>query len=75
MFESPCVQLYLSPREYQQLEKAILKNGGKQKGGGLAGKEAAIMRIVRQTNQGNDGHPKESKLARGKSTSLKRSHE
>jgi hypothetical protein len=43
-----CVLLYFSPRQYRQLEEAILTNGGKRRGRGLVGKETAILRMVRR---------------------------
>ena len=46
-----CVLLYMSPVQYRQFEKAILKSGGKRSGRGLVGTEVAIMRIVRSVNR------------------------
>ena len=47
-----CVQLYFGPRQYAQLERAILNHGGQRRGRGLANKEAAIMRMVRRASKG-----------------------
>ena len=46
-----CVLLYFNPAQYRQFERAILTSGGKRSGRGLVGKEAAIMKMVRQINR------------------------
>ena len=49
--KSRCVLLYFSPAQYRQFERTILTSGGKRSGRGLVGKEAAIMKMVRQINR------------------------
>jgi hypothetical protein len=41
-----CVLLYLKPRQYAIFAKAIVHNGGKENGVGLANKERALMNLI-----------------------------
>jgi hypothetical protein len=41
------VMLNFSPAQYRELAKALLANGGRPSGRGLANKEAAIIKIIR----------------------------
>ena len=45
-----CVLLYLKPAQYEKFAKAILANGGKANGPGLANTERALMAIVAKAN-------------------------
>jgi hypothetical protein len=41
-----CVLMYFTPKQYQQLEDALLKRGGEKSGRGILHKEEAIMRLI-----------------------------
>jgi len=44
-----CILLYLKPGQFAVFEKAILANGGKKAGKGLARKEAALIKALTST--------------------------
>jgi hypothetical protein len=45
-----CVQLYFTAEQYLRYVQALTKHGARRSGRGLVGKEAAIMRIVREAS-------------------------
>jgi hypothetical protein len=50
-----CVLMYFSPKEYKELEEALIRNGGTRSGRGILKKEGALMTIVRRMNAVTDG--------------------
>ena len=46
-----CVLMYFSPQQYRQFRNAMVLHGATSTGRGLARKEEAIMRLIRQTRR------------------------
>lgn len=46
-----CVLMYFSPQQYRQFRRAMVLHGATSTGRGLAGKEQAIMRLIRPTRR------------------------
>ena len=46
-----CVLMYFSPRQYRRFTKAMVLHGATSTSRGLAGKEQAIMRLIRPTRR------------------------
>src|SRR6185437_6555463 len=47
-----CVLMYFSPKQYAELEEALLKNGGERSGRGIVGKEEALINALRKAVPG-----------------------
>jgi hypothetical protein len=50
-----CVLMYFSPKEYKELEEALIRNGGTRSGRGILNKEKALINVVRRVNAETDG--------------------
>ena len=50
-----CVLMYFSPKEYRELEEALIRNGGTRSGRGILNKEKALINVVRRVNADTDG--------------------
>jgi hypothetical protein len=50
-----CVLMYFSPKEYKELEEALIRNGGTRSGRGILNKEKALINVVRRVNAEMDG--------------------
>lgn len=48
MKNARCVLLYFSPKQYDELETALLHHGGKRAGRGIVDKEKALISVVRK---------------------------
>lgn len=46
-----CVLLYFSPKDYAELEDALVKHGGVRSGRGIQNKEEALIRLVRHVKK------------------------
>ena len=42
-----CVLMYFSPKDYAELEEALLSHGGTRSGRGILNKEKALINVVR----------------------------
>jgi hypothetical protein len=42
------VLMYFSPKEYKELEEALVQNGGTRSGRGIQNKEKALMNVIRK---------------------------
>jgi hypothetical protein len=49
-----CVLMYFSPKQYAQLEDAMVKHGGVRSGRGIQNKEEAMLSMVRRLNKLDD---------------------
>jgi hypothetical protein len=49
-----CVLMYFSPKQYAQLEDALVKHGGVRSGRGIQKKEEAMLSMVRRLNKLDD---------------------
>ena len=59
-----CVFMYFSPKQYAELEEALLKNGGERSGRGIVGKEEALINALRKAVPGLEKvQPPKGKLA------------
>jgi hypothetical protein len=59
-----CVLMYFSPKQYAELEEALLKNGGERSGRGIVGKEEALINALRKAVPGLENvQPPKGKLA------------
>ena len=47
-----CVLMYFSPKQYGELEAALLRNGGSRSGRGIVGKEKALINALRKAVPG-----------------------
>jgi hypothetical protein len=47
-----CVLMYFSPKQYAELEEALLKNGAERSGRGIVGKEEALIKALRKAMPG-----------------------
>jgi hypothetical protein len=45
---SHCVLMYFSPKQYEELEEALLANGGTRSGRGIVDKEKALINALRK---------------------------
>jgi hypothetical protein len=57
-----CVLMYFSPKQYAELEAALLKNGGSRSGRGIVGKEKALINALRKAVPGLEKVQPEGKL-------------
>ncbi len=48
-----CVLMYFSPKQYDELEAALVENGGTKSGRGVLNKEAALINVVRRARVGH----------------------
>ena len=46
-----CVLMYFSPKDYAELEDALVKHGGVRSGRGIQNKEEAVLRMVHATKK------------------------
>lgn len=46
-----CVLMYFSPKQYDELEDALVQHGGVRRGRGVENKEVAMISIVRRLNK------------------------
>jgi hypothetical protein len=46
-----CVLMYFSPKDYAELEDALVKHGGVRSGRGIQNKEEALIRLVRHVKK------------------------
>jgi hypothetical protein len=46
-----CVLMYFSPKQYDELEDALVQHGGVRRGRGVENKEEAMISIVRRLNK------------------------
>jgi hypothetical protein len=46
-----CVLMYFSPKDYAELEEALVKHGGVRSGRGIQNKEEALIRLVRHVKK------------------------
>jgi hypothetical protein len=46
-----CVLMYFSPKQYAELEAALLKNGGSRSGRGIVDKEKALINVASQLTE------------------------
>jgi hypothetical protein len=44
---SHCVLMYFTPKEYEELEHVLLRNGGQRSGRGIVNKEQALLRALK----------------------------
>lgn len=59
-----CVLMYFNPKQYAELEAALLKNGGSRSGRGIVGKEKALINALRKAVPGLEKvQPNNGKLA------------
>jgi len=52
MKNAHCVLMYFTPKQYAELEAALLKNGGERSGRGIVGKEEALINALRKATPG-----------------------
>ena len=45
-----CVLMYFTPKQYHEVEAALLANGGQRSGRGILNKEEALLNVVRKLN-------------------------
>jgi hypothetical protein len=50
MANSHCALMYFTPKQYQELEAALLVNGGARSGRGIVDKEKALINALRKAN-------------------------
>ena len=58
-----CVLMYFSPKQYAELEVALLKNGAERSGRGIVGKEEALINALRKAAPGLEKVQPKGKLA------------
>ena len=46
-----CVLMYLTPKQYKDLEKVLVQHGATATGRGILGKEAALMKALRKVKE------------------------
>jgi hypothetical protein len=49
--DAHCVLMYFTPKQYPELEEALLHHGGVKSGRGILNKEEALLRIVRAVKE------------------------
>ena len=64
MKNAHCVLMYFTPKQYAELEAALLKNGGERSGRGIVGKEQALINALRKAASGLE----QAQPAKGKPT-------
>jgi hypothetical protein len=52
-----CVLMYFSPKQYDELEDALLRHGGERSGRGVENKEEAMIKMVRRLRKFEQDHP------------------
>jgi hypothetical protein len=60
--DAHCVLMYFSPKQYAELEAALLKNGGSRSGRGIVGKEKALINALRKAVPGLEKAQPKGKL-------------